>query len=67
MTDYFAPLSSNSRLGELLEIQKTMPVSSFPILLSNEKFQVDPVDRYTYIIMGLAVLIAIVVPLLNLS
>ncbi len=54
-------------MGELLEIQKTMPVSSFPILLSNEKFQVDPVDRYTYIIMGLAVLIAIVVPLLNLS
>ena len=33
--------------------------------IDTKVFQVDPADRFTYIIMGLAVLIAILIPLLN--
>jgi len=67
MTDYFAPMGRTNRLEELLKARDSMPIIPLPLSTNALKTQLDSADRFTYIIMGLAVLIAIVVPLLNLS
>jgi hypothetical protein len=67
VTDYFAPLGRPTRFEELIKAHGSNPPISFRLLPGKEKFQVDSADRFTYIIMGLAVLIAIVIPLLNLN
>jgi hypothetical protein len=72
VTDYFAPIGRYTRLEELTSKQVSLPLTSFlpPVsakLTRNKALQFDTADRFTYIIMGLAVLIAIVIPLLNLS
>jgi len=42
-----------------------VPPPSHQLEISNSTFHVDSATRFTYTIMGLAVLIAIVIPLLN--
>jgi len=72
VTDYFAPIGRNSRFEELTSDHAFLPAVSLPPPFSAQLIKIkalpfDPADRFTYIIMGLAVVIAIVVPLLNLS
>jgi len=69
-TDYFAPLGSHTRIIGLRTIRESMLIASLPPvpfspLQSNRIVQLDPADRFTYIIMGLAVFISILVPVLN--
>jgi hypothetical protein len=71
VTDYFAPLGRNTRFEELSATAVSLPIASLQSSLTTQspgrKLPFDSADRFTYIIMGLAVLIAIVVPLLNLN
>ncbi len=70
VTDYFAPLGRNTRFEELASNQEFLQIASLLSLTlarvtRDELSQFDTADRFTYIIMGLAVLTAIVIPLLN--
>jgi len=70
-TDFFAPISALPALDQTLSVQKGLPII-VPQFISSQQMrayqlsQLDRADFFTYVIMGLAVLIAIVVPLLNL-
>ena len=70
--DFLAPLPALPVFDETQMTQKTLPVFP-PQFISSKQLrayqlsQLDRADFFTYVIMGLAVLIAIVVPLLNLS
>jgi len=70
-TDFFAPIPVIAILHEPVKRQKVVlpALPEFPVpnlLKSNQLSQLERADFFTYVIMGLAVLIAIVIPLLNL-
>jgi len=72
MTDYFAPLGSHTRVIDLRTFQEFMPLVSLrphvsPQSMSGAMVQLDSADGFTYIIMGLAVFISILIPVLNWS
>jgi len=64
--NFFAPLPGRdlSAIHDFAPITPSPSASSQPELI-DEAFQLDPADGFTYIIMGLAVFIAILIPLLN--
>ena len=64
--NFFAPLPSRdlSCIHEFAPITLSPSPASQPALI-DQAFQLDPADRFTYIIMGLAVVISILIPLLN--
>jgi len=69
--DYFAPIIAHPVSTDLRAIAWTFPPVTALTVLSIQSSRsglssLDRADRFTYIIMGLAVLIAIVIPLLNL-
>jgi hypothetical protein len=70
-TDFFAPIPALLVLDVALSVRKGSPLV-VPQLVWSEQMrtyqlsQLDRADFFTYVIMGLAALIAIVVPLLNL-
>jgi hypothetical protein len=65
--DFFAPLVPDTLFGGSYAKHDSAPSAYFPKSIKTAESQIDRADRFTYIIMGLALLIAIVVPLLNLS
>jgi len=65
-TDYFAPVGRYSRFRELAEIDRgSSDANPMPAVATGP--ELEPADHMTYIIMGLAILAAVIVPLLNLS
>jgi len=69
--DYFAPIITHPVANDLQAVPWTFPPAAkrplLPVQLNRSGLSsLDRADRFTYIIMGLAVLIAIIVPLLNL-
>ena len=65
--DFFAPLVPDTVFGGSHAEHEAVHPPFVRELEVRKAFQLDPADRFTYIIMGLAVLIAVVVPLLNLD
>lgn len=64
--NFFAPLPVVGLAIDPESVPKTFPSPpATQQLLSEKLFQLDPADRFTYIIMGLAVFIAFLIPLLN--
>ncbi len=64
--DFLAPLPRIDWNMNLGSVPATFPPSHLPPLeVSNKIFHPDAADRFTYIILGLAVCIAILIPLLN--
>jgi len=64
--DFFAPLLGRDLSGSHQFSQTISPrPASFQLGINEMAFELDPVDRFTYIIMGLAIMISIVIPVLN--
>ena len=64
--DFFAPLPSIDLSWNHELVQVPLPLPLFPKQeIGHRAFQLDPADRFTFIIMGLAVFIAILIPSIN--
>ena len=70
LNDYFAPLGSHTRVIDPRTLQGFMPIvpllfSASPQLTRPRMVPFDCADCFTYIIMGLAAFLAILIPALN--